>query len=861
MRAKHAKRFAGFLSLAAVMAAGGASAGEAVLKKNDGNANPSAFNGRAGYWNPDILPTSDEGKETDYIVKNGLQLRTPDGNSGAVTFQGRSLTLGASDYSSAGSILYKSNGFTITIPNLIVYQGSISTGTSYDGGGYSTHIAGNATLHTTFDDPFSFAFGTTKNHKGGTFELTLTGDETTAIKVYGADPTVALPLRADQSKTYSGGWIFGANQYIYVDGGYKVGNTYINLNSQTVFGKPLAKFNPKSIQFGDGVSLRYEPRNSKALPASDNRGITIADGGTVTFLLYNGYTVDCGYPIAGKDTTVKTDVNGTLVLRTTSEAKLVPTSTSSIALVGNAAVDGGIAVSNGTVVAIGEKATDRVTATGAWMKNPLFKFIVAADGSDASQLRLSGDLDFNCRVGLMFNQVPMVTATKDIPVLVIDKSVEREFAADDFDAQVGNAEAVVVSRNADGDQVVSVRVTPCVRSNAPSSPGFSRTNTAGDWTPSGVPVNGKTYVVCGQTFRAGGGYEDNKDITVAGDYVLCNGGSYGSKPKITRFQHVVMMNDTSMSPAQTGSFTMEWAGLGFTVKTTPGKYASFINTSMAGGIVSAPISGYGTIRAVCASGDSFAYRPYISFTGDNSGFVGTFLAVNNSIGVNYCPLKAGSEENFGGNPETFAADAWKISQAVEFTPTAPVTIDDPNRGVTLGDGSGVNTAAGDFIVKTPTVIEGAFRKNGAGTFAYGKGGVTVAEGAAITVNGGAIRPEHRDALKGAKLAFAEGAALAFSFPYAAGDSRAEAGLDLTTAAMEMPSAKLTVRLDVDPDADMEAFGGGALPLATFASADVAQAVLANVELSVPKGYQATLHADGATVYADVIKKGMKVIVR
>ena len=339
MKVQDMKTIILFWSVAALSFAGSAFAGTAVLAKDDVSSGTCAFNGKTGYWKPDIVPTSSEGANTDYIVKDGRLLKTPNSSS-AATFKGKSLTLGASDYSSIGKIGYRTAGGKVTIPNLIVYKGEIANNLGLDK--YSTvnvSVGGNATLYTTDDSPFSFGY--VGKNATSYFELVLTGDENTSIKLHSAKLADLKP-RCDQSATYSGNWQFGADQTIYVDGNYKVNNASVFQTSRNVFGKALTVFNPKSISFENGCKLRYEATDKK-LDATDNRGIYInADDGIFTFILYNGMVLDCGYPISGNPgAKVTTAGNGSLRMRAPSEAKLVMGSSSSLGLVGSAAANGG----------------------------------------------------------------------------------------------------------------------------------------------------------------------------------------------------------------------------------------------------------------------------------------------------------------------------------------------------------------------------------------------------------------------------------------------------------------------------------------------------------------------------------------
>ena len=165
-----------------------------------------------------------------------------------------------------------------------------------------------------------------------------------------------------------------------------------------------------------------------------------------------------------------------------------------------------------------------------------------------------------------------------------------------------------------------------------------------------------------------------------------------------------------------------------------------------------------------------------------------------------------------------------------------MVFDDPNRGVTLADGSSVDTTSGDFTVETPVVIAGAFAKNGDGTFAYGAGGATVASGAAISVNGGAIKVQHADGLKGASVSFADGAMLAVDV---GPDSPV---LDLATTTLSKEGAQYLVRIDRNANDD-----GAPRAIMTFADAASAEAFVANAKTVRGTGIKGELIVDGVVV--------------
>lgn len=229
--------------------------------------------------------------------------------------------------------------------------------------------------------------------------------------------------------------------------------------------------------------------------------------------------------------------------------------------------------------------------------------------------------------------------------------------------------------------------------------------------------------------------------------------------------------------------------------------------------------------------------------GDASGYVGAIATQNYSPTTYPMVFKASGETNFGGNPERFSAEALKIGAMVALTPTAAMTIDDENRGVTFEATASVDTTAGDCTVKTPVVFGGAFTKSGTGTFAYGAGGTTLAEGAALTVAQGTLKVEGANALTGATVNLAAGTVLAME--------ATAAPFDLTGTTLTAADAKLTLRIDGL---------NTTTTIASFATPEAAAAFVANTRTVKGSGNnRGILVANGAQVKANVV--GLMVILR
>ena len=819
-------------TMAAALVAGAATAATVSnLTSSDDSRNAYSTNNK---WSGGVAPANDSSKTYDFVVKNGYGLWIPE-NSNAMTFGGASLQMG--DGTTKGSISYKGERRFLTFPDWRLYGGSFGQANNAWHG-----LAGNATVYSTAADPFVIS---TKGEFDTYFHVTLTGDETSAIRINAGKGNFPIYPSADQSGTYSGSWILGTNVYfrpLKEPSQKPSGAVCNNTTSRQVFGKQLSTLNPRALVLYPGANIRAEFSSGGATyDAADNRGIWLeAENDTVTYTMVNAHQHNMGWPIAGKGT-LRLVNSGTFYLKAKCGVALKAASASTpVVLCDGAEITetGALEILNGGALTL-NAVTDRITVNNPKLKDPTIVFAATENGTDAAQLRLAGNLDVTGKICLTLSAAPNLSA--DIPVLVIDKDEERVFASDDFVSQTPNVRQILVSRNGDGDQVVSLRVVPYVYSRK-NVDWRRQLNNGTHWSDGKIPADSSmTYVIWDGTFVTG--YADKTTVSVPGHWVLNASANYMCKEEKMTFEHLLMLNDSMIHTGQEATWTMTWAG-DAVICTTLGHAAKFQNNGMRAAIVSANISGSGAIKGSCkGAGKDSPY--YLRFTGDNSNYVGTF-AVSSSNASKDSPgyFEIRSETSLGGNPSVFAPDAFRLGSFVQLNPLeGPITIDDANRGVTLETNSVVNADTGkDVTIKTPVVFEGAFTKVGTGTFAFGAGGATFGTGAAIAVNAGALKAEGVNALKGAAVSFADGAVLAFD--------AAVGAVDLTTTTLSKAGEKYLVRIDGLQEETA---------IATFASAQAAADFVANAKTVKGSAHKGSLFADGATVKAGV--SGLIIIVR
>ena len=865
-------------------------AGTSYLQSS-GDSNTAALY-TASCWDPAVAPQTSsgaattDGLATDFVVKDGRTLK----NTTASAINFKSLQLGASDFSSKGSFANSHAGQMI-VSNLFLYSGQFSFADNKQ-----QTLRGAATVYAPASNPFRMRF---QGNLGDYMNISLTGAEGTCVEITTWTGTSGagggfmgngyVMMQGDQSN-YAGSWKIGPFVYIYAFSSSDNGGGG-NTTSVMQFGKPLSTFNPAALIMQKGSKLRYEVGNPRTFARSDNRGLTLdARGGTVIYQLVNGFTHNFEWPIAGEGTFLATG-RGKFVLKAQCDVTLSTDSGETQVCLGSGA---NITASGGLVLPTGhplylDSDTDRVTVNNLTTTNAMLCIPVSSDGTRHAQLRLAGNVNLTGLIGIGFTTPPLVQAETDLPVLVIDSSVQRTFTADDFSPyavsglQIPNATGVKVERDAEtGDQVVSVTVVPYVRSSV-SANATAYPNNAGNWAGGVLPAvgDGKNYILWNAHLRSG--TEAATDIVMPGDRMVIyspNNADHGATIKNASysFGHLLALDHSFVALGGyggMGGLTQTLAGNLEVRNTAGGKFEFRVQRSV--GVLSATVTGLGRILVNCNDESTSVCSAEI--TGMNTGYLGT-LQVSNSVAIvkNRFAFKISKEENLGGNPAAFSADAFLLGYGCIFTPTAAVTIDDPNRGVTFAVSTNTLSSAKtgvefnlahDFTVKTPVVFEGgAFAKRGVGILAWGRGGTTVETGATLAVEAGAVKPQGFDAFGEMSVSFAAGTALELEFPLAEGDSRATYGVDMRTASVSHADPKLAVRLTLG-DAAAGPVSVATVPLATFSDAAAAGAFIAAAAVRAPRGYGLSLSveerqldgASAATVVASVVKIGTKFIIR
>lgn len=538
---------------------------QSILGWTDVNRN--AYSNNAQWMADKVAPAADASGAYDYVIAYGFYLWIPE-SSANMTFGGASVQLGSHDPTyadatgnTAGNIFYKGDCRWLTFPDLRMYHGGLGSGANNWFG-----LAGNATVYSTEEKPFTFTLGTARN-TDTYLDLKFTGSEDV---VFGIDQVGGgwIFTYADQSQTYSGSWKIGKN--VKFRPTYDANRGKI-LNSTMVFGKPLSTFNPKSVTVCAGAQLRIETYN-RIFSASDNRGLWLdAAGDQVEYLMINNNAHFFGWPIAGEGT-FRLSGNGAFYLQSSCDVPVRVGSGATFVVDVYSDLKQGVVVDGGGALCIRQVLTNGVPSD--------------------HPARLSTSLDAAVRpIGVFLSAIPSVSSETDIPVAVIDKAVAASYTEADFDpwgvagGQIPNAKGIVFSTDANGDTVVSVRLFPYVRSNAANAGTIVTLDNAGQWTPVGAPSAGQNYIVWNHLLRTGGAEWQNPYVVPGEEWVLYNAGyngycTYQSKHFNTTFAKLRFLNSTGIVVAQTDAFrTQEFSG-NYDIRTTKGSNVAFAGASV-----------------------------------------------------------------------------------------------------------------------------------------------------------------------------------------------------------------------------------------------------------------------------------------
>lgn len=764
------ERMRGTLALACVFGLYCVNADTVALTATDTGEESSWASGL--HWPNGQAPSA----ENDYVVDGNHQIRTP--NDGVQrTFAGKSLTLGATDFSSQGDITMRTKlgadgqAGRNYIDDLRLYKGQIAVGID----NYTGWLGGAATVYSPESAPFKY------------MPATALRSIATAQSFTGAEGT-ALLLEGPGQLTLGGS-----------NGGYLgqwriTGGLDLSIYNVAAFGGELSAPRADAIVFNSkGGILRFLTQNA-IVPAT--RGIRLDDDLQVVV----GATSEILSPISGSGAMTVAGGTATLRMKSAFSAKAL--------VVGNG---GKVALFEGFSQASGSSITTRgtaileasLTANGNVCAFELGDFAYeggtlifngTADG--VSRFDFRGAFAFSEPIAICLNTMPP-TSTNRVAVMTVPVASKTLTAADfKLGSHVLNGFGIeeIEVENDGVLQTVVLRTTPYVQAIAGTPAYFT---TAAHWSDGQEVHAGAHYVVSGRDVRRGGA--DGGDYVFPGDSLtLVNpypGDKWGPNQfviKQTAFTcndlRIVSGGGIAFGGGHTGSEQIFRGHV--TVDTVDSIHYCVLNADARTCRVEATFSGDGQIGI---KGNQAVYR----LLGDNRAFTGTITVRDpneNQNSAAVATLTVTNACNLGGTPATFLPGALALAKLAVFRPENSLTLDDPMRGLWLENKAKIETVAGvTLTTRVPiTWHANTVYKTGAGTWELGGICQVSRSDVKLCVSEGTLRAGAAQPLGTTKLEFADGTRYEIDADAAALDERADYGFvvkgGLTVAGESLPVA-------------------------------------------------------------------------
>ncbi len=756
-----------------------------------GDTSGTAFS-KSESWNPKVAPNATEGAEYDYVVANGLTIRTASSDK---TFGGKSLTLG--DPTTGGIFLtkvtsgsYSENVPTVTVADLRVVNAAsaFQHGGNYKYGG----LAGKIT--------FSVNMGGALSDAAPSFQMTQ-GRHYIIKSLLHANAECGFLVK--QGSSTGGGFVslMSDNPNFLGCIGVAQDTVYLTAETSGALG-PEPDTPTVLLNLRDGGAFGTEGLVSDTVTIDQpKRGISVT--GEAGGKLY-----------AASDKTLTTSM---FITTEATKRPLKKIGAGKVFVTGSCDV-GDIEIQEGWLGLAGDVASDIVVSNNA-------RLAVAAAGAT---LTLSGAVTFgNTTTRIMFqtdeNGKPsgtivlnegftsnvwplnwqiygsMPAADIGVTLFRVHPSVRR-VSPDDFycqnDTVSGYSRKYEVTMDEDGMQVVKwvqyantsvVRMKAELTGDGTATSTNYRMNESAPWADGYAPTKDKDYIVDATTAGASGtganqglrtGVNNSGTAEFAGGSLTFKGNAnyvakFILKAKTTVVSNLVFQGSTEIAPAA-------YSGTGQDhIHTLDGaldiRKNSTVNISPAyqrGITIASDISGYGDIAASFGSnGTKFT----VGLEGDNSAWRGTLdIDATGENAAQYTTLYANSSESLGGDCVSFKEKGLSLRGIVMFNPTNTVTLVGANRGVWL-EGSDVVLKVEDgntLTIDSPVSWVGAVKKDGAGTLALGcvrrpdSGDEDWSYSLAVAA--GSVKATTTNGVNGVKVALSSGTSIAVEAGHAAG---------------------------------------------------------------------------------------------
>lgn len=777
----------------------------------------------------------------DYVVSDGLDLRTEDTGGKNGTFNGNSLTIGTDD--STGNMMLKNYGSaSVTIPRAYLQNGSITASANADDKkDVSQRLAGSLTVRTTESNPFRLVVGYRRTLR---FEGSLFGGED-AFVVMAEPPGEVGPGRYGRI-SFSGdntGWL----------GTMSVENENLSLlfKDAAAFGGTQSAAKPDAWRFEcaagssrSGTAM-FGPDFTESV-AAKGRGISFGGTGRVfadagTDAVYDG-------PLTAESGIEKTGA-GALTLSGSVSSPKVSVEEGRLTLAGTEISVSTVEVAAGATLGVGKAglAMDGATAfaDGAEILFDVERNRMVAPLSIDRQMSASG------KVRISFTDVPALPADL-APVPLFSFAPSAGVTAETFEAGTvcGIAVPLVerfVLENEGGKTVLKAVFHPYVLGlNAEN-----HTQKPEHWSSGAKAYDPeRDYLVVNGRWRYDSGAWGWDGVFGGGSYSIIGLDSplplqsdrqFFFMPKhvsntVSRLAFygtagiIAGGNNTSSSQIQRLFGLDESAVIEIH---NQGDQAFYIDPNLNVFYVSVPFVGEGRVclcNMVNGSGK-------VILRSDNSRWIGRLEISGDSARKATTELFFDDELQLGADPDEFDAAALTVGDygILGIEDGKAAVIDDVHRGVTFSGNVQIETRPGASLsIRTPTVFENCtIGKTNTGRLELGGPGSGTA---AVNIGAGTLAVSHGKALVDAAVTFSAGTALEISAAKDCEPALAQYGLLNTNVVAAADSLQVVV------DNSMAKTVGcrGDVPLLTVLP--VVAGTLADklVVSSLAKGMQVTL---------------------
>ena len=768
------------------------------LSANDG-FNESSF-ASIGHWVDanGAAATAEPNAGADYLVTNGLKLRTSAEWKSSRTFGGAQLILG--DATSSGLLLLKNTGkVSATVPRLVAVSGSIqAAGNQMATEAIEQRLGGTIQVQSVESNPFAFEIG--GPNRTIAFDGALVGDATNALCLTAGVDTVADGFGRLVLAGTNASW----------KGSLSVKDACLELVLATAaaFGGAAEAAKPAAWRFlsseaADGPmsgSLVFGPGFTNSVAAT-GRGITFDGFGALvaeagTNVVYDGsLTAPMGVRKTGAGSvTLAGVVSGSLEV-----------AAGELALADKAVAPSSLDIKAGATLSVTAGGcapqADVTFADGAELR-----LVNSAEGAVPSLVTTGRVMvEDQGRVRVSLTALPQdLGGTDGVAILSCDAA--SGLSADRF--ELGTVAGLPLSESLVVVTSGSVATLKLVfRSAARGLQPVSYTEEPTHWTTGAKAYDADTdYLVVGGSWRQGAekgrwtvDYTGRSYTILGSPSALADtraGQCYFQPTHVTnRVNRLAFYGSAGIVAGGTQvGWPQRLYGLSAESRidiANVGEQAFFVDPDGNFLYVNVPFSGTGRLQV----GTTASVGGSVCLRSDNTEWCGPTEIVGQK-GYGFVTLFIQDENQLGAAPAAFDARFLTVRAkgVLGVEDGQKVTLDDETRGVTLAEGAGLETRAGSVLtLATPVVLGGRVTKKGTGRLTLAA--ATTGSGT-LSVTNGELSVVHGRACVDGSVAFAKEASLVISAAEGVEENLAAYGLLNLKADGVTATEGLTIRLDV-----------------------------------------------------------------